>query len=200
MITTERDGLLADILEHPEDDTPRLILADWLEEHGESERAAFIRYWLQHPRKTLRDIVAGKESWWDPAGDDRLRYELVVPDGCTHASWRRGFVAEVSISMALWLELGPSLVQQHPIEAVQINGREPREQDHEFYWYCYIAGQSRAWDEPRDLLEPIFRCLQHGVVREDVGERFAFYTSVEMAKSDLSEACLRYAREMKPAG
>lgn len=43
MTTTYSDAFLADILEHPKDDTPRLIYADWLEEHGESERAAFIR-------------------------------------------------------------------------------------------------------------------------------------------------------------
>jgi uncharacterized protein (TIGR02996 family) len=36
-------ALLADILEYPEDDTPRLIYADWLDEHGEADRAEFIR-------------------------------------------------------------------------------------------------------------------------------------------------------------
>ncbi len=34
---------LADIIEHPADDTPRLIYADWLDEHGQAERAEFIR-------------------------------------------------------------------------------------------------------------------------------------------------------------
>lgn len=31
------------VCEHPEDDTPRLIFADWLEENGQGERAEFIR-------------------------------------------------------------------------------------------------------------------------------------------------------------
>src|SRR5215470_6533504 len=31
------------ILEHPEDDTPRLVFADWLDEHDQPERAEFIR-------------------------------------------------------------------------------------------------------------------------------------------------------------
>src|SRR5947209_5058427 len=30
----------------PHDDTPRLVLADWLEEHGDADRAAFIRLQL----------------------------------------------------------------------------------------------------------------------------------------------------------
>lgn len=36
-------ALLEAILENPADDAPRLILSDWLEEHGEEERAEFIR-------------------------------------------------------------------------------------------------------------------------------------------------------------
>jgi uncharacterized protein (TIGR02996 family) len=36
-------GFLQDIVAHPEDDTPRLIYADWLEDHGDPDRAAFIR-------------------------------------------------------------------------------------------------------------------------------------------------------------
>jgi uncharacterized protein (TIGR02996 family) len=36
-------ALLASILANPDDDAPRLIYADWLDEHGEPERAEFIR-------------------------------------------------------------------------------------------------------------------------------------------------------------
>jgi uncharacterized protein (TIGR02996 family) len=41
MLTGE--ALLQAILDDPEDDTPRLVYADWLEENGEPERAEFIR-------------------------------------------------------------------------------------------------------------------------------------------------------------
>lgn len=41
--TDDGTALLAAIREHPEEDTPRLMYADWLEEHGERERAEFIR-------------------------------------------------------------------------------------------------------------------------------------------------------------
>lgn len=36
-------GLLADAKDHPDDDTPRLILADWLDDHGHGELAGSIR-------------------------------------------------------------------------------------------------------------------------------------------------------------
>lgn len=38
-----RAAFIQAICENPKDDTPRLMYADWLDEHGESERAEFIR-------------------------------------------------------------------------------------------------------------------------------------------------------------
>ncbi len=40
---TTNEALLANILANPNDDLPRLVLADWLEENGQAERAEFIR-------------------------------------------------------------------------------------------------------------------------------------------------------------
>src|SRR3982750_4314118 len=40
---TDHDPLLAAIIADPDEDTPRLVFADWLDEHGEPERAEFIR-------------------------------------------------------------------------------------------------------------------------------------------------------------
>ncbi|MBY0455899.1 MAG: TIGR02996 domain-containing protein [Gemmataceae bacterium] len=40
---SDEDALLAAIRAHPDEDTPRLIYADWLDEHGDSARAEFIR-------------------------------------------------------------------------------------------------------------------------------------------------------------
>jgi uncharacterized protein (TIGR02996 family) len=50
---TDHKGFLADVLAHPDLDWPRLVYADWLEEHGEGARAEFIRvqceaHQLQH--------------------------------------------------------------------------------------------------------------------------------------------------------
>jgi uncharacterized protein (TIGR02996 family) len=41
-LTSEAD-LLAGVLAAPDDDAPRLVYSDWLEEHGRPERAEFIR-------------------------------------------------------------------------------------------------------------------------------------------------------------
>lgn len=68
MTTTATEAaFLDDIIAHPDDDTLRLIYSDWLQDHGEGERAEFIRAqveyaaldtaghtsdpWENHPRK-----------------------------------------------------------------------------------------------------------------------------------------------------
>ena len=40
-------ALLAAILAHPEEDTPRLLYADYLQEQGDDERARFIRHGIR---------------------------------------------------------------------------------------------------------------------------------------------------------
>jgi len=40
---TEGDALYRAILEAPDDDAPRLVWADWLDEHGDPDRAEFVR-------------------------------------------------------------------------------------------------------------------------------------------------------------
>jgi uncharacterized protein (TIGR02996 family) len=44
---TDRDSFIAAIAANPADDLPRLVFADWLDENGEPERAAFIRAQVQ---------------------------------------------------------------------------------------------------------------------------------------------------------
>lgn len=53
---------LAGILAHPEDDLPRLVLADWLDEHGEPERAAEIRMPCV-PADELYGLSARARKW-----------------------------------------------------------------------------------------------------------------------------------------
>jgi uncharacterized protein (TIGR02996 family) len=66
--------------EEPFDNTRRLILADWLEENGDSDRAEFIRLhvaredgWGDHPRllaielRCAELVRANSERWFGPA-------------------------------------------------------------------------------------------------------------------------------------
>jgi uncharacterized protein (TIGR02996 family) len=52
---TDHDALLRAIAEHPEEDTPRLMYADWLDENDQPDRAEFVRVQVELGRLDLND-------------------------------------------------------------------------------------------------------------------------------------------------
>jgi uncharacterized protein (TIGR02996 family) len=68
-------GLLRAILERPDDDNVRMVYADWLDDHGEAERAEFIR--LQITLAGLDESAPRCNRYADQMGcecDDCTRY------------------------------------------------------------------------------------------------------------------------------
>ncbi len=61
----EADAFLDAIVDNPDDDTPRLVYADWLQEHGQENYAQFIR---------LQCAAAREKPWSDEA--NRLWEEI----------------------------------------------------------------------------------------------------------------------------
>ena len=75
------DAFLADIIEHPEDDTPRLVFADWLEDRGDApgrDLAEFIRLQieLEEPRDEGPALWAMR--WMSPASRPLSRKSRVA--------------------------------------------------------------------------------------------------------------------------
>ena len=60
---TDRDALMRAILDHPDEDTPRLMFADWLQENGQPDRATFVRRQCEIAR-LVADEPAGQNSMW----------------------------------------------------------------------------------------------------------------------------------------
>src|SRR5262249_54258369 len=93
MSPPEETALLACIREAPEDDAPRLVLADWLEDHGRPEHAELIRVQCQLARlpeddpgrtglaRRERELLEGSAGWLGPvpaqARDWRLERGLL---------------------------------------------------------------------------------------------------------------------------
>src|SRR5262249_34905741 len=94
----------------PDDDTPRLVLADWLEENGEPERAEFIRIQCQllgaHARRIgsaeERPISLHRSQAILEANRDRWLAELPTPGKAGDVRWgnffHRGFVCQVAVA------------------------------------------------------------------------------------------------------
>lgn len=53
---SDREQFLKTIIANPEDDIPRLVFADWLEEHGQTDRAEFIRLQCEMEHGQIDDV------------------------------------------------------------------------------------------------------------------------------------------------
>jgi len=59
---TTREAFLAAIHAAPDDDLPRIVFADWLDENGEPERAAFVRRHVADPTRPARARTTSTRS------------------------------------------------------------------------------------------------------------------------------------------
>jgi uncharacterized protein (TIGR02996 family) len=57
------DALLAAILKHPVEETPRLLYADWLDENGQPDRAEFIRVQVETARAIAEEPKDRSDAW-----------------------------------------------------------------------------------------------------------------------------------------
>lgn len=102
---SERDAFIRNIIDQPEDDTVRLVFADWLDEQGESSQAMYIRRAIMEPGVVL---IFDSEPVWS-----------VLPDGII-PEWSRGFVAKITCSAADWLAHADALLAAHPVTRVTL--------------------------------------------------------------------------------
>src|SRR3954451_2032774 len=120
----QEDAFLQAIFEEPDDDTHRLVYADWLEEHGRPERAEFLRVQVElaalgegdgrraslEPRE--RELLARHEGDW-AAG---------LPGLVDFWVFRRGFVEEVGLSAREFLARARDLFRLAPVREVHLDG------------------------------------------------------------------------------
>jgi uncharacterized protein (TIGR02996 family) len=116
------EAFLQAIRESPDDNAPRLIFADWLEEHGNPERAEFIR--VQCALATLPPAAPGRPAL------QRRQQELLrehakvwlgsLPRLVHRCTFRRGFVEKVSVEAAVFLTRADTLFRLAPLRGVRL--------------------------------------------------------------------------------
>lgn len=136
MITDSR--FLRGIIANPADDAPRFMFADWLDEHGQAERAEFIRLQCElarivdpnircgcpgvltlpecpwcHLRRREQELLDTHSACWLEGIDGS---GILVPK----ADFRRGFVAELTCTAAQFRDYGAAILQVQPVEKVAL--------------------------------------------------------------------------------
>jgi uncharacterized protein (TIGR02996 family) len=132
------EAFLADIREHPEDDTPRLVYADWLEDSGQADRATFIRVQIDRdrrgddglPARALRrqaeELLRLHWDEWvrplatvigDEPGEGWLRGDF-HPESISR--FRRGFVSLVEMRAGRFVRCAADLFRLAPIQHLRL--------------------------------------------------------------------------------
>jgi uncharacterized protein (TIGR02996 family) len=122
-------SFMQDILAAPDEDAPRLVYADWLDDHGPPARAELIRVQCALAALARDDPRRGeleKRAWdlrhqcWPilqgerPPGLDLLRPEVY-----------RGFWADITCTMSAWERLAPRAFRVWPIERAWLYNINP---------------------------------------------------------------------------
>jgi uncharacterized protein (TIGR02996 family) len=116
----EGDGLLDDIIANPDDDGPRLVYADWVEEHGQDERGEIIRVQCR-----LAQLPAGSAEAKRLAKREKQLLKAHGAEWCdTHLGMvgelRRGFIEHVTTWPHNFTESGGELVQNFPVRSLRL--------------------------------------------------------------------------------
>jgi uncharacterized protein (TIGR02996 family) len=124
-------AFIADIVERPDDDAPRLIYADWLQDNGDPDRGEFIRAQCELARKR---VAGGKERRKELNQRveklfyaNRDRWVTTFGSWCSPhlIDWSRGFPHRVWLepTMTAAAEALPAQVAAAPIHQVYLKVR-----------------------------------------------------------------------------
>src|SRR5262245_223024 len=110
------------IREQPDDDGPRLVFADWLEDQGDADRAEFIRVqielsrtdatlprWFELTDREQELLQRHRQMWLNPFGN-----------WVWEARFRRGMVDRLQISAESFLHHWPELFDRLPIRELRL--------------------------------------------------------------------------------
>ena len=129
---THVDELLSAVLASPDDDLPRLVYADTLEEAGDVARAEFIRVQIELARDPGRVELKAREAallavhrraWLSPLRKPGEALE----NRATHGQFRRGFV-EIVWTPAVWfLTRAKRLFERTPCRELRVTRADESE-------------------------------------------------------------------------
>ncbi len=153
--------LLRAVASAPADDLPRLVAADWLDEHGEADRAEFIRIQVERERADRPELRWREVALWNnplcgplwaveacpglvtltDAADAGSPLRGLGVNGVERVTFRRGFPHRIDCRAEQWATFGSGIVPRQPVREL-------------FLTACDAVPFERWWDMP-DTLKPL---------------------------------------------
>jgi uncharacterized protein (TIGR02996 family) len=141
---TDREALLAAIRAAPDDDLPRLIFADWIEENPSAAlpeeqasvgaRAAFIRAQIEAARAEPHSPAARAAEERAAAlltDDTRDAWSAAIRHQVLDYAFHRGFVEHVTVNAAVFAEIAKDLFESEPIRSLRLVRPAPSRSEYE---------------------------------------------------------------------
>jgi uncharacterized protein (TIGR02996 family) len=116
---TTGDIFLRAIIEDPDDDALRLVYADWLEERGQAARAEFIRIQCGLARSPGDAALKAREQELLEA--HQVEWLGTLRRWAVRWTFRRGFLAEVTVPVRVYLHHQNSLSLLAPLARVAVD-------------------------------------------------------------------------------
>lgn len=114
----------AAIASEPDDNDLRLVFADWLDEHGDTNRAEFIRLqcMLAGTKAPLDDLPALRNREQELLRAHEKEWAAEFFPWADGVEFERGFVSALSTSASHLLENADSLFSSSPIQRLRLHG------------------------------------------------------------------------------
>jgi uncharacterized protein (TIGR02996 family) len=130
----EREALLASVCQHPDEDTPRLVFADWLQEHGDETRAEFVRVQCEIARlpdgkkmqtRQVREkelLDAHRDEWSAPLKPSFAYYYggIYAHHYAPPVVFRRGFVETIAMDVGTFAGRGEEVFALAPVRGLRM--------------------------------------------------------------------------------
>lgn len=214
---SDGDALLRTILERPDDDTARLVYADWLQENGREVHAQLIRrtsgpgYRNQVRRVAISNNNHRKHAYlledrWHvstsnlcPKGTTEwVRASMPTPASgfdCS-ATIRAGFIESLWCPLGWFAEHAEALFRAHPIERMVLTDQRPLESSR-FAWFNHPVPSGTSQPAQHRLPDELYFRLggydnRGGAHPKNV----RWYNTRADAESALSRACVAYGRAL----
>jgi uncharacterized protein (TIGR02996 family) len=188
----ERDSLLAAIYDAPDDDAPRMVFADWLDDHGEPARAEFIRLQLRLApmseddpagkglRERERELWAANRAAWTA---DAPKW----PGVKVSTQFRRGWPESVTCTGAAFLKHGAKIISRLPLRELSFEKLTPAQ--------CIKVAASSALAGVRTLGLYNEKVLDQGAEVLFNSPHLAGLTSLDLNSTDITAASMKALAE-----
>lgn len=120
---SDEASFLQTIQDDLDDDAVRLVFADWLEEHGQPERAEFIRVQIDLTRLPVTDarLPALRARQRELRRAHSRTWEKVLRKFARSFDYERGFLDHITLPAPKFLEHADEILRLHPIQHLKLN-------------------------------------------------------------------------------